>query len=72
MLADVRWHDGAKKAFTLARQAGVMTVLDGDITPPVSYTHLDVYKRQGGRKAVNVTLVALNSLICQSRQASSP
>ena len=31
VLADVRWHDGAKKAFTLARQAGVMTVLDGDI-----------------------------------------
>ncbi|SUH05977.1 putative sugar kinase [Salmonella enterica subsp. enterica] len=25
--------DGAKQAFTLARQAGVMTVLDGDITP---------------------------------------
>ena len=33
VLADVRWHEGAKKAFTLARQAGVMTVLDGDITP---------------------------------------
>ncbi|EBM1083460.1 sugar kinase [Salmonella enterica] len=33
VLADVRWHDGAKQAFTLARQAGVMTVLDGDITP---------------------------------------
>ncbi len=25
------WHDGAKQAFTLARQAGVMTVLDGDM-----------------------------------------
>ncbi len=23
VLADVRWHDGAKQAFTLARQAGV-------------------------------------------------
>ncbi|HFF7136343.1 TPA: sugar kinase [Salmonella enterica] len=33
VLADVRWHDGAKQAFMLARQAGVMTVLDGDITP---------------------------------------
>nr|VUD27417.1 putative sugar kinase [Salmonella sp. NCTC 7297] len=33
VLADVRWHDGAKQAFILARQAGVMTVLDGDITP---------------------------------------
>ncbi|ELD4739434.1 sugar kinase [Salmonella enterica] len=33
VLADVRWHDGAKQAFTLARQAGVMTVLDSDITP---------------------------------------
>lgn len=33
VLADVRWHDGAKQVFTLARQAGVMTVLDGDITP---------------------------------------
>ncbi|EAB6843622.1 sugar kinase [Salmonella enterica subsp. salamae] len=33
VLADVRWHGGAKQAFTLARQAGVMTVLDGDITP---------------------------------------
>ncbi|SPX09714.1 kinase [Escherichia coli] len=34
---DVCWQitlaHGAKKAFTLARQAGVMTVLDGDITP---------------------------------------
>jgi Sugar kinases, ribokinase family len=33
VLADVRWHDGAKQAFTLARRAGVMTVLDGDVTP---------------------------------------
>jgi sulfofructose kinase len=33
VLADVRWHEGAKRAFTLARQAGVTTVLDGDITP---------------------------------------
>lgn len=33
VLADVRWHEGAKRAFTLARQAGVMTVLDGDMTP---------------------------------------
>lgn len=33
VLADVRWHEGAKKAFTLARRAGVMTVLDGDVTP---------------------------------------
>lgn len=33
VLADVRWHEGAKLAFTLARRAGVMTVLDGDITP---------------------------------------
>lgn len=33
VLADVRWHEGAKRAFTLARRAGVMTVLDGDVTP---------------------------------------
>ncbi len=33
VLADVRWHDGAKRAFTLARQQGVMTILDGDVTP---------------------------------------
>lgn len=33
VLADVRWHEGAKRAFTLARQAGVMTLLDGDVTP---------------------------------------
>ena len=33
VLADVRWHEGAKQAFTLARQAGVITVLDGDVTP---------------------------------------
>lgn len=33
VLADVRWHEGAKQAFTLARRAGVMTVLDGDVTP---------------------------------------
>ena len=33
VLADVRWHDGAKQAFTRARQQGVTTVLDADITP---------------------------------------
>lgn len=33
VLADVRWHDGAKQALTLARQQGVTTVLDADITP---------------------------------------
>lgn len=33
VLADVRWHDGAKRAFTLAKQAGVTTILDGDVTP---------------------------------------
>jgi sulfofructose kinase len=29
----VRWHDGAKQAFTLARQQGVPTLLDADVTP---------------------------------------
>lgn len=33
VLADVRWHEGAKRAFTLARQAGVPTLLDADVTP---------------------------------------
>ncbi|AMH12705.1 sugar kinase [Citrobacter sp. FDAARGOS_156] len=33
VLADVRWHEGARQAFMLARRAGVMTVLDGDVTP---------------------------------------
>lgn len=33
VLADVRWHDGAKQAFTLARQQGVPTLLDADVTP---------------------------------------
>lgn len=33
VLADVRWHDGAKQAFTLARQQGIPAVLDGDVTP---------------------------------------
>lgn len=33
VLADVRWHEGAKHAFTLARKYGALTVLDGDITP---------------------------------------
>lgn len=33
VLADVRWHEGARQAFTQARRAGVMTVLDGDVTP---------------------------------------
>lgn len=33
VLADVRWHEGTLKAFTLARAAGVMTVLDADMTP---------------------------------------
>ncbi|MFC0229115.1 sugar kinase [Serratia aquatilis] len=33
VLADVRWHQGALTAFTLARQAGVTTLLDADVTP---------------------------------------
>lgn len=33
VLADVRWHNGAKLAFTLARQQGIPAVLDGDVTP---------------------------------------
>ncbi|ORJ50457.1 ribokinase [Kluyvera intermedia] len=33
VLADVRWHDGTAKAFTLARAAGVPTLLDADVTP---------------------------------------
>lgn len=33
VLADVRWHDGAKQAFTLARKQGVPTLLDADVTP---------------------------------------
>lgn len=33
VLADVRWHQGALQAFTLARQAGVTTLLDADVTP---------------------------------------
>ncbi|ELY6214138.1 sugar kinase [Cronobacter dublinensis] len=33
VLADVRWHDGALRALTLARRAGVMTLLDADVTP---------------------------------------
>ncbi|WP_052284177.1 sugar kinase [Kluyvera genomosp. 1] len=33
VLADVRWHEGTKNAFTQARAAGVPTVLDGDTTP---------------------------------------
>lgn len=32
VLVDVRWYDGVKKVFILVRQAGVMIVLDGDIT----------------------------------------
>lgn len=33
VLADVRWHEGARQAFTLARQQGVSTLLDADVTP---------------------------------------
>ena len=33
VLADVRWHEGTLKAFTLARAAGVRTLLDADVTP---------------------------------------
>lgn len=33
VLADVRWHEGARQAFTLARQQGVPTLLDADVTP---------------------------------------
>jgi len=33
VLADVRWHEGTLKSFALARAAGVMTLLDADMTP---------------------------------------
>ena len=33
VLADVRWHEGTFKSFQLARAAGVMTLLDADMTP---------------------------------------
>lgn len=33
ILADVRWHSGTGKAFSLARLAGVTTLLDADMTP---------------------------------------
>jgi sulfofructose kinase len=33
VLADVRWHDGTQRAFSLARKAGVPTLLDADVTP---------------------------------------
>lgn len=33
VLADVRWHDGTARAFTLARKASVPTLLDADVTP---------------------------------------
>jgi len=33
VLADVRWHEARKQAFPLARQQGVPTVLDADVTP---------------------------------------
>lgn len=33
VLADVRWHQGTLTAFTLAKQAGVATLLDADVTP---------------------------------------
>ena len=33
VLADVRWHEGTLKAFSLARAAGVITLLDADTTP---------------------------------------
>jgi sulfofructose kinase len=33
VLADVRWHEGALTAFTLAQAAGVPTLLDADMTP---------------------------------------
>lgn len=32
VLADVRWHDGTAKAFSLARAAGIPTLLDADVT----------------------------------------
>lgn len=33
VLADVRWHEGAKRAFSRAREQGVITLLDADVTP---------------------------------------
>lgn len=33
VLADVRWHEGARFAFEQAKRADVPTLLDGDITP---------------------------------------
>lgn len=33
VLADVRWHEGAEYALARAREAGVPTLLDADLTP---------------------------------------
>lgn len=33
VLADVRWHQGTKRSFELAREVGVPTILDADLTP---------------------------------------
>ena len=33
LLADVRWHEGALYALKKAKEAGIPTVLDGDVTP---------------------------------------
>ena len=32
----------------------ILVMKDGDIIEPVSYTHLDVYKRQSVKRAVNI------------------
>ena len=32
VLADVRWHEGALKSFQYAKQLGIPTVLDADMT----------------------------------------
>lgn len=58
VLADVRWHQGAEKAFTLAKQSGVTTVLDADVTPQdilplVKLTDHAAFSQPGLRKMTN-------------------
>lgn len=60
VLADVRWHEGARQAFSLARQAGVMTLLDGDTTPQdiselVTLSDHAVFSEPGLAKLTGIT-----------------
>jgi sulfofructose kinase len=76
VLADVRWHEGTLKAFTLAQAAGVPTLLDADVTPQditplVALARHAVFSAPGLQRMTGITDArqALNAVIQTNGQA---